>query len=130
MLLHRLINVLSRPGPYHGFENLSGNGRFGLYQGQLPHVSDGIHLSDSSWMNVQRLTILKCWLKELILAQIPVTAINEMIKELNGVVIDVKYPSIVREVVEEAISDLEEPLEPHQVAEISRDWTTLQTAVS
>ncbi len=63
-LLRKTIEILEQRGVAdNGYRSTSGNGRYGLREGQLPHVADGMLLMDAAWENVSKKTIVNCWLK-------------------------------------------------------------------
>ena len=64
MLLRQTIDILLRlQDPKNGFKASTGNGRYGLREGQLPHVDDAMALLDQTWEAVSKDDIINCWPK-------------------------------------------------------------------
>eukprot|EP00171_Calliarthron_tuberculosum_P023769 IDg23769t1 len=44
-------------------EETTGRGRWGLWDGQIPHVADAIYLFDEAWKRSSNVSVIKCWAK-------------------------------------------------------------------
>ncbi len=60
----KTIDILLRlQGSDHGFRSNSARGRYGLREGQVPHIADAINLMDRSWNDVSVCDVINCWIK-------------------------------------------------------------------
>ena len=79
VLLRKTINILLRMRqPDHGFQNSTGNGIYGLQQGQMPHVADAMMLLDQEWNEVSAVSTINCWLKSTCLPEEHVQALKNI----------------------------------------------------
>ena len=89
MLLQKIIdNLLLRKSGNHNFPLSSSHGKYGLGEGQLSHVADGIRVFDLSWGSITRITIMKCWLKAAVLPEEHVSALKIIIRQIQDPVVD------------------------------------------
>ena len=86
LLLRASIEIiLKRRRGNHQFKSNSGQGKWGLQDGQLPHVGDAIMLFDESWRQTKRSTVLKCWMKSQCLSRDLVAVLQHELNCLLGV---------------------------------------------
>eukprot|EP00171_Calliarthron_tuberculosum_P011297 IDg11297t1 len=52
----------------NNFKSTTGNGIYGIKEGQMPHVRDAINFIDTAWAKVPVSAIVRCWLKSKCLA--------------------------------------------------------------
>ncbi len=63
-MLRETIDIVSRmQEANHGFKSNSGNGRWRLRQGQLPHVAGAMRLMDSAWDEITLPDIINCCIR-------------------------------------------------------------------
>ncbi len=85
VLLSETINVLQQRRISNStFPLTSGNGKWGLREGQLPHIGDAIELFNQSWSGVSKTIIIKCWLKSECLGEDHTSNLKQKIELLNS----------------------------------------------
>ena len=45
------------------FPSTSGNGKYGVREGHVPHVADAVEIFNKAWSSTKRITICKFWIK-------------------------------------------------------------------
>ncbi len=76
-MLHETIDIVSRMQKVnHGFKSTSGNGRWGLQQGQLLQVAYAMRLIDSARDEITLPDISNCWIRSQCLPQEHVDRVN------------------------------------------------------
>ena len=79
MLLHQTSDILLRlKDPNIEFKASTGNGKYGLREGQLPHVADAMTLLHQTWETVWNLDMINCWLKSKFLPSEYVDIVNQI----------------------------------------------------
>eukprot|EP00171_Calliarthron_tuberculosum_P000673 IDg673t1 len=89
LLLRACIDVVIRlQSPDHGFKDNSGRGRWGVREGQLPHVADAISIFNQSWTGTSSNSIIKCWIKSTCLAHEHNQALYQKLHDSEEIMID------------------------------------------
>ena len=63
--------------------NDSGNGRYGIREGQLPHVADAMVLFNNAWSAVSRMAICEFWIKSECLGVQHTQSLQSVIQSLS-----------------------------------------------
>ena len=79
-LLSATLDVLQgRRLSNHGIQSTTGRGKWGLEEGQLPHIGDAMKLFNQSWSSISKTSIMKCWIKSECLGTMHVMHLNSML---------------------------------------------------
>ena len=124
ILLRRIChNAEKRRTGNHSFKNDTGRGKWGLKEGQLPHVADAITLFNDAWMRTTKQTILKCWVKSQCLPLVHRDNACQLIRASSEPMIDLTTSSTGETVVDlelgDAISINEAQSLEHEIAMVN-----------
>ena len=127
LLLRKIIdNLLVRKTGTHNFPSSSSHGKYGLEEGQLSHVADAIRLFDLSWSSITHTTIVKCWLKAVILPEEHVSVLKNTIRQIQGPVVDLTSPNTAIDVFEPLSLTIPNPLNEMDLQIVHDSWTAIE----
>ena len=100
------------------------HGKWGIQDGQLPHVGDAMQLFNRSWNALSPKTVIKCWIKRNCLAEGQVEDLNSTLigaSSTNGVDIDLTSTMVPDQVSTEL------PMGRHVAAAIQNSLSELNS---
>ena len=80
-LLSAVLDVIeTRRNTNRKFSSDSGNGKYGIREGNLSHVADAMSIFDDAWSETFRFTVIKCWIKSKCLGACRTQYFNSIIQ--------------------------------------------------
>jgi len=72
----------------HGYKDSTGQGKWGIREGQLPHVGDAIRMFNEVWEQTSNIEVMKCWLKAECLPTVHTQELRRQISESEEPTLD------------------------------------------
>ena len=96
-LLNCTLEVLQlRRTTYQSLKNDSGHGKWGLQDGQLPHVGDAIQIFNNAWSCMSRTSVIKCWINSECLGAVQTGQLQPLLEtQQNGDSVDIDLTSSI-----------------------------------
>ena len=118
-LLRAVIHIVTRRASgEHQFKDSSGRGRWGIREGQLPHIADAISTFNESWNETTQECVLKCWMKSKCLPDTHVREAKRILQSMQEDIIDVTSDTPRLVPTTEISTQLDQPINESLAQEI------------